>query len=80
MFGLPVITTTKCLAGLELVQNDINGILVDVNNEEEIFKAISGLIYDDAKLSIFGDNSIKKIASYTIEASSESHKKAISEA
>ena len=80
MFGLPVITTTKCLAGLELVRNDVNGKLVDVNDEEEIFKAISWVIYDETKLSKFGDNSINKIATYTIEASSESHKKVISEA
>ncbi|NCC08075.1 MAG: glycosyltransferase [Clostridia bacterium] len=80
MFGLPVITTTKCLAGLELVQNNVNGTLVDVDNEEEIFSAISGLMNDDAKLSIFGENSIKKIAAYTLEASSEAHNKAISDA
>ena len=80
MFGLPIITTTKCLAGLELVQNNVNGVLVDVNDQEEIFNAISGLIQSDEKLSKFGDNSIKIIAAYTLESSSNAHIKLISEA
>lgn len=80
MFGLPVITTTKCLAGLELIQNGVNGKVINVEDENDIFYSINELIHDDDRLFVYGENSIKKIASYTLESSSEAHKKSILEA
>lgn len=36
--GLPVITTNKCIAGLELIENDKNGYIVEVDNKDELYK------------------------------------------
>ncbi len=60
MFGLPVITTTKCLAGLELIQNGVNGKVINVEDENDIFYSINELIHDDDRLFVYGENSIKK--------------------
>ncbi|WRK53685.1 hypothetical protein SD457_00640 [Coprobacillaceae bacterium CR2/5/TPMF4] len=32
--GLPVITTNKCIAGLELIENGKNGYIIDIESEE----------------------------------------------
>ncbi len=80
MFGLPVITTTKCLAGLELIQDGVNGNIVSIEDEEIIFNTVISLIHDDEKLQIYGNNGIERIAAYTLETSSEAHINAISEA
>jgi len=62
--GLPIITTTKCLAGLELV-NDSNGRLVSPNNADELKKAIIEITSLD--LQKMGESSLKKIKNYTFE-------------
>ena len=33
-YGLPIITTDNCLAGLELIKNEENGYIIPVNNTE----------------------------------------------
>lgn len=38
--GLPVITTNMCNAGLELIENDKNGYIVDVESEVQLKQAI----------------------------------------
>lgn len=80
MFGLPVITTSQCLAGLELVQDGVNGAIVSVENEDAIFDSVSGLIRDEEKLRSYGEKSVEMIAAYTSEASSPAHLQALSEA
>ena len=42
--GLPVITTDKCVAGLELVENGINGYVVPVEDEEKLSKKITEIM------------------------------------
>lgn len=79
MFGLPIITTTKCLAGLELVQNGKNGYIVDVNDFDSIYKTVSSLIYDDERLSDYGKNSIICIVKYSLESSANMHLKTLAE-
>ena len=70
--GLPIITTTKCNAGLTLVNKD-NGVLVDVDDIIGLRRAIKEIIYDDTALSKMGSSSIEKIQGYTIEKMAEAH-------
>jgi glycosyltransferase involved in cell wall biosynthesis len=62
--GLPIITTTRCLAGLELV-DDSNGRLVSPNNIEELRQALIDL--SSSNLEKMSKSSLAKIKDYTFE-------------
>lgn len=72
-YGLPVITTDKCLAGLELIENGKNGYTVPVDNPTELAKYIN-ILADDIKLreSISNNNKLK-IQEYNLENMAKSH-------
>lgn len=40
-FGVPVITTNRCNAGLELIEKGVNGVIVSVESSKEISEAIN---------------------------------------
>lgn len=77
--GLPVITTEKCIAGVELVKNGLNGFIVPSNDFEATLELIKGIIDDDEKLREMGEQGKKIIASYTIENMSDTHLKVLTE-
>lgn len=71
--GLPIITTNKCGAGLELIKDEENGYIVPVEDYKAIAEKIN-LIIEDEKLKekmIF--NNIDKIKAYTIENMARQH-------
>ena len=71
--GLPIITTNKCGAGLELIKDEENGYIVTVEDYKAIAEKIN-LIIEDEKLKekmIF--NNIDKIKAYTIENMARQH-------
>lgn len=65
--GLPIITTKKCVAGVELVENDVNGYLVDSDNIEQMRHSIETVIYDFDKCVRMGTESLKRIRRYSYE-------------
>lgn len=65
-YGLPIITTNKCNAGLELVDNGENGYLVEVDNINELCNRISDILLGN-KLEYMKLNSLKRISKYSIE-------------
>lgn len=69
-YGLPIITTNKCIAGLELV-DEKNGRLIPADNVDALTKAINELV--DSDLISMGKESIKKIRNYSIERMAEKH-------
>lgn len=71
-FGLPIVTTNRCVAGLELVKENVNGYVIPVNSEhlEGIIKSI---INDDNLLCKLGENSLSIIKDYTIENMALTH-------
>lgn len=75
--GLPVITTDKCVAGMELIESGKNGYVVDAYNDEEMYNRIQLLFNDDQLREIIGDNNISKISHYTYEVSSKKLSNAI---
>ena len=69
--GLPIITTDKCIAGLELVKNEENGYIIPTNAISALEKAIKKIFTQDYYK--MGQKSLELINNYTIENMVERH-------
>ena len=65
--GLPIITTKKCIAGLEMIKDGYNGFLVPIDEVEGLSDKIKLALRDERGLNDMGENSLKVIRNYTIE-------------
>lgn len=65
--GLPVITTDRCGAGLELVKNGVNGYLVPVGDSDMLADRINTILGDLKLRREMSMASLEIIHSYTIE-------------
>ena len=54
-YGLPVITTERCVAGLELIENGVNGYLED--DDEIIAHRIIDIVTNQELRKVLSDNS-----------------------
>jgi len=70
--GLPIITTDKCVAGLELVENGINGYIIPPENSEILTEKVNQIFNENYKQ--MGQNSLNKIKNYTIGNMVKIHK------
>lgn len=71
--ALPVITTTRCIAGLEMVEDGINGFLYepeDVDKLKEILREVSN---DSLNLESMASGALQTAEKYTIEEMVERH-------
>lgn len=68
--GLPVITTDRCVAGLELVQNSVNGFIVRVDDIAELREKIVMVIANCVEL---GNQSLDTVPAYTFEEMALKH-------
>lgn len=75
--GLPVVTTTRCVAGLELIVPRVNGIIVDVEDREALAKAMDELATNRSLRSAMAVANLSKIADYTIDSVVQSHGEAL---
>ncbi len=75
--GLPVITTDKCVAGIELVQNERNGFIVRSEDYLALQEALLKTLSDNNACSFMGKESLSIIKEYTIEKMSERHLKVL---
>lgn len=64
-YGLPVITTDRCVAGLELVKEGANGYIVPTEDAHSLAEAIEKVLCSDFRK--MGESSLEKIRPYTIE-------------
>lgn len=71
-YGLPVITTNMCVAGLELVDSE-NGKLIKADSVEELHESIKEVFEKD--LMKLGNKSLERIAWYTFESMADVHMK-----
>lgn len=72
-YGLPVITTDKCIAGLELIKNGKNGFIVPVDDETSLTEKIK-IILENADLQKkMAESNLQKIRFYTIENMAKVH-------
>ena len=71
--GLPVITTDKCVAGLELIEDDKNGYIIPVDNETILSEKIIKILNDIDLMEKISENNLKKIRDYTIQKMAKKH-------
>jgi len=64
---LPVITTDKCVAGLELISDYENGFIVPVERADILAERIEDVMYDERLATRMAEASLEKIRPYTIE-------------
>ena len=70
-YGLPVITTNRCVAGLELVEDGINGYIVGVEDEKALAEKMNAVLSGD--MQAMGRASLEKIRPYTLENMTKYH-------
>ena len=63
-YGLPIISTDQCMAALELVENNVNGMIVPVENPKALADAIEYVLNGD--YTLMGQRSRQRIQEYTI--------------
>jgi len=71
-YGLPVITTDRCVAGLELVEDGVNGFIVPVKDVKLLAEKMNELLAADT--AAMGAVSLDKVREYTIEGMVRAHK------
>ena len=69
--GLPIITTDRCVAGLELIKSGENGYIVPINNIQRLQESIKQIFEED--IDAMGKKSLEIIDEYTIENMVEAH-------
>ena len=69
--ALPIITTDKCVAGMELVQEGQNGYILPVGDEIGLKEKLQ-TIFEGNRLQM-GKNSLEIIQDYTIENMAKTH-------
>lgn len=69
--GLGIITTDRCVAGLELVEDGVNGYIVPVDDVSELAEKLNTALQSD--LRAMGRASLEKIRPYTIENMAKIH-------
>lgn len=70
--GVPVITTNRCIAGVELI-NGVNGKIVPVGDSEKLAEAIDEIIGNDAGYHDRCKEAMKSVQNYTIENMAREH-------
>ncbi len=74
-YGLPVVTTDRCVAGLELVKDGKNGRIVPAGNVKKLAEALKEALKEENRAA-WGKNSWNYIQKFTIEEMAEDHMKA----
>lgn len=71
--GLPVITTDKCVAGLELITEGKNGYIVPINDENALSLRANELLSNKNLQEDMSKRNIERIKMYTIENMAKKH-------
>ncbi len=72
-YGLPVVTTDRCLAGVEIISNGENGYVVPVEDCESLYDAMFKILADKNKALKISKNNLMKAHLYTLETMVNSH-------
>ena len=70
-FGLPVITTDRCVAGLELVENGVSGYIVPVGDADALAEKMNAALAGNCEA--MGAAALEKVRPYTIENMARVH-------
>lgn len=69
--GLPVVTTDRCVAGLELIESGKNGYIIPVDDQQALTEAIQRVLDGDCRA--MGAAALETIRPYTIENMARAH-------
>ncbi len=72
-YGLPVVTTTSCVAGIELIENNRNGFLIKEDDEIVLAEKIDVLMQDDELRMKQSKKALETIRAYSIEKMAQRH-------
>lgn len=75
--GLPVITTQRCIAGLEMVREGENGFLVPSDAPQQLADRILQLLNNETLRQKMACHALQTIRSYTIESMVQAHRKVL---
>lgn len=70
-YGLPTITTDRCVAGLELIEDSVNGYVVPVGDAALLAEKINAVL--SSNLEAMGRASLEKVRPYTLENMAKTH-------
>ena len=70
-YGIPVVTTNKCVAGMEMVEQGITGSIVEVENVNQLVEAVRYWLENGSVES--SNASLDKARQYTIEKMATVH-------
>lgn len=70
--GLPVITTEKCVSGLEMINQKGNGYIIKVDSPNELVDSVNSL-YSDLEYNSKCENALRVAKEYTIESMAKRH-------
>lgn len=70
-YGLPTITTDRCVAGLELIEDGVNGYIVPVEDAAALAEKIRAVLASD--MEKMGAAALEKIRPYTLEKMAKTH-------
>lgn len=73
--GAPVLTTTKCVAGCELIRDGENGFLIEADNDRELREKIGILLGDEDMRMNLAKQGYEDVRRYTIENMARVHVK-----
>ena len=71
--GLPIITTSNCVAGLELVKNDSNGYIIPVDNFVQIVEKANIILENKEIRESMSISSLETIRHFSIESMAKTH-------
>ena len=71
--GLPIISTNRCIAALELIENGKNGYIVPVGDIETLASKIEELLENESLRGLMSEESLRVIHEYTIEGMAKRH-------
>jgi len=71
--GLPVVTTDKCIAGLELLAAARNGAIVPTGQPGPLAETMKALLLDEDRLREASAQALESIRDYTYESVAQSH-------
>lgn len=71
--ALPVITTTRCIAGLEMVEDGINGFLYEPEDVDKLKELLREVSNGSLNLKSMASEALRTAEKYTIERMAEEH-------
>lgn len=77
--GLPVITTKRCVAGVELVENGVNGYIIDVDDTQALVDRIENLRDNNKLRKQMAEANIDKMQTNTVDNIAKSHVRVLEE-